>query len=305
MQNSSRLALREENRLRHSPQQLEVPFVDQCPEDLQCQICLGPAVEPVVTEECGHLFCRDCIHLAMERKKECPVDRLPLTPTELRKDIRSQRKILGLSTFCFNKKQGCPWKGVFSDLERHAEKCDWATVRCPFGTHGCDAVVTRKTLQDHIQTSLAAHLTLACTALTRLTEESIAMQHELELLQRDDRFIWVVANFESKRGPLYSRKFSAKGYFWYLGIDFEGPEQHAGVYLFADGHNRRVDFKLFLFNQDPTKDKVHLVNDWAPDYKGKGWGPLKFIDRSTNAQSGYIVNGCIRIGAEVDGEPFD
>jgi hypothetical protein len=165
--------------------------------------------------------------------------------------------------------------------------------------------VTRKTLQDHIQQNIAMHLTLACLALTRLTEESMAMQHELELLQRDDRFIWVVPNFEAKRGPLYSRKFSAKGYFWYLGIDFEGPEQNAGVYLFADGHNRRVDFKLFLFNQDPSKDKVHLVNDWAPDYKGKGWGPLKFIDRTTNAPSGYIVNGCIRVGAEVDGEPFD
>ena len=62
------------------------------------------------------------------------------------------------------------------------------------------------------------------------------------------RFIWVIPNFESKRGPVYSRKFTAKTLQWYLGVDFEGPDQHAGVYLFAEGHSRRVDFKLILFN---------------------------------------------------------
>ena len=47
----------------------------------------------------------------------------------------------------------------------------------------------------------------------------------------------------------------------------QGPEQHAGVYLFADGHNKRVDYKLILFNQDPRKDKNHSVNDWTAEYK--------------------------------------
>lgn len=284
----------------------EVPFIETIPEDVQCQICLGASMEATVTEDCGHLFCRDCIETAMERKKECPVCRAALSLAELRKDVRAQRRVMSLTTACFNKRSGCPWKGVYSDLEKHNDKCEFATVKCPFAQHGCDAIVTRKSVQDHMTTSVPQHLLLVCNAVTRLSEENLAMQQELELLQREDvRFVWIIPNFEAKKGPLYSRKFSARGHFWYLGVDFEGPDQHAGVYLFAEGHTRRVDFKLLLYNQDSARDKVHQVNDWAPDYKGKGWGPLKFIDRSTIASSGFVVNGCVRIGAELESEPFD
>ena len=284
----------------------EVPFIDTIPEDLQCQICLGASIEPVVTEECGHLFCRECITVALERKKECPVDRQPLTYTELRKDVRTDRKIHALTTACYHKKQGCPWKGAYSDLERHSERCDHATVKCPYAVHGCETITTRRTLQEHITTNMHQHLAFVCGALTKLSEEHVALQQEVELLQRDEtRFIWVIPNFEIKRGPVYSRKFTGRGAQWYLGIDFEGPDQHAGVYLFAEGHTKRVDFKLILYNVDHTKDKVHMVNDWANDYKGKGWGPLKFIDRANLTGSGFIVNGCVRIGTEIDSEPFE
>lgn len=284
----------------------EVPFLETVPEDLQCQICLGAAIDPVVTEECGHLFCRDCIVVALDRKKECPVDRQRLTYNDLRKDVRTHRKIMGLATACYNKKSGCAWSGPYSDLEKHAERCDYTTVKCPFAPHGCEVTGTRKTLQEHIAGGVAAHMSLLCAAVAKLQEENQALQLEVELLQRDDqRFLWVIPSFEAKRGPVYSRKFWSKGYFWYLGIDFDGPDQHAGVYLFAEGHARRVDFKLVLYNQDPTKNKVHVVNDWANDYKGKGWGPLKFIDRANVAGTGFMVNGCVRVGVELESDPFE
>jgi hypothetical protein len=284
----------------------EIPFVDSVPDDLQCGICFCAAVEPVVTEECGHLFCRDCIMTALERKKECPIDRLALTQNDVRKDIRAARKIQALTVQCYNQKAGCTWMGVYSDLDRHAERCELASVKCPFSVHGCDAVVSRKTLPDHMSSSMNAHLLLLCQVTSRLADENVMLQQELDILQREDmRFIWVITNFESKRGPVYSRKFIARGLQWYLGIDFEGPEKHAGVYLFAESHTKRVDFKLILFNTDAARDKVHIVNDWAADYKGKGWGPLKFIDRSNLASSGFISAGCVRIGVEIDAEPFE
>lgn len=284
----------------------EVIFCDPVSEDLQCQICLGPAIEAVVTEECGHLFCRECIVMAMERKKECPVDRLPLTFSELRKDVRTQRKIMSLTTSCINKRSGCMWQGEFSDLDKHVEKCEFAMVKCPFAQHGCDASLTRKTMAEHIASSTPQHVLQLCHALNKLQEENVALQQEMELLHREElRFVWAIPSFEQKKGPLYSRKFFAKGYLWYVGVDFEGPDQHAGVYLFAEGHTKRVDFKLILFNQDPSKDKVHMVNDWSHEYKGKGWGPLKFIDRATIASTGFLVNGCVRIGTDIEGEPFD
>lgn len=284
----------------------EVPFTESVPDDLQCGICFSAAMDPVVTEDCGHLFCRECILAALERKKECPIDRSPLTINDVRKDVRTLRKIHSLAVHCHNKSSGCVWSGAFSDLERHSERCDFATVKCPFAVHGCDAVVSRKTLQEHMAASSNAHLLLMCSVTARLAEENTSIQQELDILQREDmRFIWVITNFDAKRGPVYSRKFSARGLMWYLGVDFEGPEKHAGVYLFAEGHQRRVDFKLILFNQDAARDKVHVVNDWASDYKGKGWGPLKFIDRSQLLTSGFVVNGCVRIGVEIDGEPFE
>eukprot|EP01006_Ploeotia_vitrea_P047453 TRINITY_DN67129_c7_g3_i1.p1 TRINITY_DN67129_c7_g3~~TRINITY_DN67129_c7_g3_i1.p1 ORF type:complete len:286 (+),score=3.14 TRINITY_DN67129_c7_g3_i1:69-926(+) len=285
---------------------MDVPFVDTVPVDYQCGICFNAAKDAAVTEECGHLFCKQCILQALERKKECPVCRTPLSYELVRKDVRTQRKILGLPVFCFNKKGGCAWKGCLSDLDKHCDKCEYATVKCPFTPHGCEFVVTRKTLSDHIQTNSTSHLLLLCTALAKLQEEVMAIQQELDIIQRsDERFIWVIANFESKRGPVYSRKFTAKGLLWYLGVDFEGPDQHAGVYLFAEGHTRRVDFKLILFNIDPNKDKIHTVNDWSVDFKGKGWGPLKFINRTNLEDTGFLVNNCVRIGVEVESDPFE
>jgi len=289
-----------------SPSSADIPFVDAVPDDLQCGICFSAAIDPVVTEDCGHLFCRECILTALERKKECPIDRLPLTVTDIRKDVRTLRRIHSLTVYCVNKKQNCTWSGAYSDLDRHVERCEFATVKCPFSVHGCDVVVSRKTLPEHMATGTNSHLMLLCAVTARLLDENTALQQELDILQRDDmRFIWVITNFEAKRGPVYSRKFSGRGTMWYLGVDFEGPEQHAGVYLFAEGHQKRVDFKLILFNQDPTKDKVHIVNDWAADYKGKGWGPLKFINRSNLGNSGFIVNGCVRIGVEIETDPFE
>eukprot|EP00755_Sulcionema_specki_P028143 Sspe_Gene.89269::Locus_61066_Transcript_1_1_Confidence_1.000_Length_1237::g.89269::m.89269 len=285
---------------------LDYPFSESIPEDLQCGICLGPAIESNVTQECGHLFCRGCILQAMEAKKECPTCRRPITIDEIRKDVRTQRKIHALGVHCRNKRGGCAWKGALSEFERHAEKCEYATVKCPFAPHGCDEDVTRRSLQQHIQNSMSNHLILMCQALTKLQEDNLTLLQELHILQRyDKRFIWVIPNFGSKKGPVYSQKFMSKGHQWYLGVDFEGPDQHAGVYLFAEGHTKRVNFKLILFHQDPSKDKMHIVNDWTVDYKGKGWGPLKFIDRSNLNGTGYIVGGCVRIAAEIDGEPYD
>eukprot|EP00996_Jenningsia_fusiforme_P007232 NODE_971_length_1785_cov_27.438940_g857_i0.p1 GENE.NODE_971_length_1785_cov_27.438940_g857_i0~~NODE_971_length_1785_cov_27.438940_g857_i0.p1 ORF type:complete len:302 (+),score=40.51 NODE_971_length_1785_cov_27.438940_g857_i0:209-1114(+) len=288
------------------PDYTDVPFTEALPEDLQCGICLAAAREAVVTEECGHLFCRPCIITALERKKECPVDRTPLSLEQIRKDVRTQRKIQTLGVTCFNKKSGCHWKGVLGELEAHTEKCEFTTMKCPFTSHGCDVVVTRKTLGEHVQSNVSHHLLLLCASITKLQDDNVALQQELDILQRpEERFVWVIPGFETKRGPVYSRKFLAKNLQWYLGVDFEGPDQHAGVYLFAEGHSRRVDFKLILFNVDHRKDKIHTVNDWSTDFRGKGWGPLKFINRANLEETGFLVQNCVRIGVEVESEPFE
>ena len=283
----------------------DVPFLS-VPDDLLCAICLCAASEPVVTEECGHLFCRACILTALERKSQCPIDRNPLTAAEVRKDVRTQRKIASLRTRCPNHAEGCAWVGELSDMQGHCDNCEFSVFKCGFVMVGCDADVTRKSVLEHSKSHLNHHLALLCRTAARLSEENTALRQELDLMQRDThRFTWVVTMFSARRGPFYSRKFFARGLQWYLGVDFEGPDHHAGVYVFAEGHTKRVDFKLVLLNQDPRKDRIHIVNDWAVDYKGKGWGPLKFIDRTILGNSGFLVSGSVRIQVEMTSEPYD
>eukprot|EP00301_Raphidiophrys_heterophryoidea_P002643 c11232_g1_i2.p1 GENE.c11232_g1_i2~~c11232_g1_i2.p1 ORF type:complete len:195 (-),score=34.02 c11232_g1_i2:173-757(-) len=50
--------------------------------DFACPICLQLLFQPISTS-CGHTFCHDCIHIAFDRKHECPVCRtfLPSVPS--------------------------------------------------------------------------------------------------------------------------------------------------------------------------------------------------------------------------------
>ena len=46
-------------------------------EDLMCQICLQPFVQPIDTP-CAHTFCHVCIHNYLKVNPMCPLDRKPL-----------------------------------------------------------------------------------------------------------------------------------------------------------------------------------------------------------------------------------
>ena len=52
-------------------------YVGEVDEDLMCQICLQPFVQPIDTP-CGHTFCHVCIHNYLKVNPMCPLDRKPL-----------------------------------------------------------------------------------------------------------------------------------------------------------------------------------------------------------------------------------
>lgn len=119
-----------------------------------------------------------------------------------------------------------------------------------------------------------------------------------------DQFVWVIADVAELQAPCYSRVFTAHGLSWYVGIDTSPSWEQCGVYLFAEGHNRRVDFRVVLFHDDTSRDIAHMVRDWREDYIGKGWGPLRFINRFRLEQEGYLARGCLRVGIEVISDPY-
>ena len=46
-------------------------FLTEPEDDLKCLICLGVVRDPLQHEECGRLFCKDCIE-THGRDKPCP-----------------------------------------------------------------------------------------------------------------------------------------------------------------------------------------------------------------------------------------
>ncbi|KAK7194491.1 Zinc finger, C3HC4 type (RING finger)/TRAF-type zinc finger containing protein [Novymonas esmeraldas] len=119
-----------------------------------------------------------------------------------------------------------------------------------------------------------------------------------------DRFVWVITDVALLQAPCYSRPFTSHGMLWYVGMDTSATWEQCGVYLFAQGHEHRVDFRVMLYHEDPARDVVHVVRDWREDYIGKGWGPLRFINRFTLEHDGFLVRGCLRVGIEVLGDPY-
>ncbi|KAG5510900.1 hypothetical protein JKF63_06401 [Porcisia hertigi] len=119
-----------------------------------------------------------------------------------------------------------------------------------------------------------------------------------------DRFVWVITHVTSLQAPCYSRPFASHGLLWYVGIDATATWDQSGVYLFPMGHEHRVNFRVILYHEDPARDVLHDVQDWQEDYIGKGWGPLRFINRFKLEQEGFLVRDCLRVGIEVLSGPY-
>eukprot|EP00668_Euglena_longa_P029251 GGOE01036596.1.p1 GENE.GGOE01036596.1~~GGOE01036596.1.p1 ORF type:complete len:356 (+),score=84.51 GGOE01036596.1:141-1070(+) len=288
-----------------------VTFVDPVPEDYLCHICLNAARDAMVTEQCGHLFCKECITRAIDIKAECPIDRLPLTSDLIRKDIRAQRRIQSFKVYCSNRESGCSWMGDLSNFPGHLSNCDFCIVKCPFEEVGCSAVVTSKTYDRHMESAALAHSLVMCKAITTLKAEcaqlrscNTAYQRMLLLSLDSDYFLWSLPDFKQRHGAEVSKIFKAKGLNWYMKVDFDESLQYSALYLYASAHAKRVTFEFLLFNVDAAKDEVLHIDDWHPDFKGKGWGNKRFIDRLALAASGFVIDGRVTVGVRIVSEPF-
>mmetsp|Transcript_123187 Transcript_123187/g.213616 ORF Transcript_123187/g.213616 Transcript_123187/m.213616 type:complete len:197 (-) Transcript_123187:332-922(-) len=196
-------------------------------------------------------------------------------------------------------------------MSSHYNSCDHCVVRCPFASQGCASIVTHKTFDQHLQSAALAHTLLMSRAMEALKAEcsqlrtsNAAYQRMLLLSFDSDYFIWSIPNFEQQRGAEVSKIFKTKGLSWYMKIDFDESPQYSAVYLYASAHNKRVNFEFILFNRDPSRDETLHIDDWNLDFKGKGWGNKRFIDRLTLADSGFVIDGRVTLGVRIVGEPY-
>jgi hypothetical protein len=138
-------------------------------------------------------FCLLCISMALECKRECPLDRSALSLEALVPNIMLRGKMGTLSTRCRNacsaRSAGgrCAWVGPLASLQAHLrDGCAWQRLRCghagcgaafwradeerhaascahapqPCAVRGCGAWCTRGTMGEHMRAAGEAHAAL-------------------------------------------------------------------------------------------------------------------------------------------------
>ncbi|XP_078601084.1 ligand of Numb protein X 2-like isoform X3 [Branchiostoma floridae x Branchiostoma japonicum] len=132
-------------------------YVSEVDEELTCQICLQPLVNPLDTK-CGHTFCARCIRGFLKMKKMCPIDRLALTIRDCRTaSIMVQKLLDKLVVYCPNNEK-CSETMQRSDLEAHLiHRCKGTTVRCLRAPAGCRFKGTPAALKEHMQKCTYKH----------------------------------------------------------------------------------------------------------------------------------------------------
>ena len=102
--------------------------------DLICTICRGIVREAVQTDQCGHLYCKNCITRWLRNHHNCPVCRHDLNSAQLRSNIYFQRKVKNLQVKC-GENELCQAKGILGNGEwwlEHKRHCEYRSLICLF-----------------------------------------------------------------------------------------------------------------------------------------------------------------------------
>ncbi|KAI0226278.1 hypothetical protein LSAT2_023096 [Lamellibrachia satsuma] len=129
-------------------------FVD-LPGRIRCVVCEDMLKDPWQTE-CGHRMCATCLDTTFETAAEvmCPArdeDCVMISKVTMFYDRGTCREILLQPVYCIYMVAGCMATMKWSQLQSHAEKCEFRPVDCSFKEFGCNEKVPRKSLDEHIK----------------------------------------------------------------------------------------------------------------------------------------------------------
>ena len=98
--------------------------------------------------QCEHAFCSACIQEWLTRQPTCPVDRSPITPSQLKQVPRILRNLLSrLSITCDNASYGCPAVVKLDTLHAHLQECDHNPKKPVHCEMGCGLVIPKDELK--------------------------------------------------------------------------------------------------------------------------------------------------------------
>lgn len=131
----------------------EFNYVDEVDEDLTCDICLQPLVDPYDTK-CGHTFCCICIKNYLRVKHMCPIDREEIENTSSdcwQSSLVLRRLVDKLMITCPNEKF-CKKTIRRCHLKHHLlEQCPGAVIKCSKSIYGCCYKSPRKLMDQHLE----------------------------------------------------------------------------------------------------------------------------------------------------------
>ncbi|XP_011670541.1 E3 ubiquitin-protein ligase TRAF7 isoform X2 [Strongylocentrotus purpuratus] len=142
-----------------------VVFVEEPSSHLLCPVCKNLLLEPMISVECGHTFCKACLQNTGEgvaSLAECPVDSKPLKGTRSVPNRSIESQIDELQIFCkcgikrldsrndvVEDETGCPEIIPLASQTSHEEECSFVKVVCP--NSALCGKVPRSKLEDHFQ----------------------------------------------------------------------------------------------------------------------------------------------------------
>ena len=114
-----------------------------------CPLCTGVYYN-ATSDECGHIFCKECIFKYIESSKKCPLSNEQITKESLRPVQFITCLLEKYKIFCKNKIKGCEWVGTTGTLEDHIkDECLQEVIKCV--NEDCKIYTLRENLEEHLK----------------------------------------------------------------------------------------------------------------------------------------------------------
>ncbi|XP_043647089.1 probable E3 ubiquitin-protein ligase sinah [Drosophila teissieri] len=113
---------------------------------LECPVCFGYMMPPIMQCARGHLICSSC----RSKVNLCPVCRVSMT------NIRSlaMEKVASKLVFpCKHSHFGCRARLSYAEKSNHEEDCDWRPYFCPYPDDKCSWQGSLKDVYQHLMSS--------------------------------------------------------------------------------------------------------------------------------------------------------
>ena len=125
---------------------LNIEKISLIEELIKCAICNEILDKPYECENCGALFCEECINDWIKDKNTCPVDcgNFKLVKVKL-----NTKKLLNLLELRCHNYPDCSFTANYWDIIEHEEKCSFQKIKCP--NSPCPFEGHFKMLKNHIQ----------------------------------------------------------------------------------------------------------------------------------------------------------